>query len=160
MLTETDATRALAAAFSARLRAQLTEDQMETVNRTNALPENACACASHDFCDANMVMLEAWQEVHGRDPDPASDDDAYEWNRAWDAARAGGFRPFDPAKVEITRKRFSTTQGEVLVAYAGRRIEQYGDSITMDSNGEYHGLPDAVWIDAAKREAIKRRLAV
>lgn len=65
--------------------------------------------------------------------------------------------PFDPAKVTITRKRVSTTQGSALVEYAGHRIENYGDAITLH-NGEWVGLPDADFIDAARREAIKRGL--
>lgn len=67
--------------------------------------------------------------------------------------------PFNPEKVTITRKRFSTTQGEVLVEYDGTRIEQYGDHIAMDANGEYHGCDDATWMEVAEREAIKRGLA-
>ncbi|MGP9804045.1 hypothetical protein [Paracoccus sp. NSM] len=153
-------TRPLARAFARRLSDALTPEQLEVVNLTNARPENAACCASHDFCDANEVMAAAFQEVHGRKPDPASDDDADQWNRAWEAARAGGFRPFQPAKVEITRKRFSVTQGEVLVAYAGHRIEQYGDNIAMNEAGKWRGQPDEVWQGVAEREAIKRGLAV
>lgn len=67
--------------------------------------------------------------------------------------------PFNPEKVTITRKRRSTTQGEVLVEYDGTRIEQYGDHIAMDTNGEYHGCDDATWLEVAEREAIKRGLA-
>lgn len=63
---------------------------------------------------------------------------------------------FDPAKVKITRKRFSTTQGETLVEYKGRRIEQYGDEPTLCADGQYRQKDDSYWIAVAMREAIKR----
>ena len=66
--------------------------------------------------------------------------------------------PFDPAFVAIERKRFSVTQGEVLVFYNGHRIEQYGDKISLCID-EWKGYPDAHWIALAYREAIARHLA-
>lgn len=66
--------------------------------------------------------------------------------------------PFNADLVTITRKRFSTTQGEVLVEYAGARIEQYGDSIRL-VGAEWQGMSDDEWIAVARREAIARGLA-
>jgi hypothetical protein len=66
--------------------------------------------------------------------------------------------PFDPALVTIEPKRFSVTQGEVLVSYGGQRIEQYGDSIRLVGR-DYQGHPDEFWIAVAYREAIGRGLA-
>lgn len=63
---------------------------------------------------------------------------------------------FDPARVTITRKRFSTTQGETLIEYKGQRIEQYGDDPAMQPNGQYHQRPAEYWMGVAMREAIKR----
>jgi len=68
-------------------------------------------------------------------------------------------RPFDPALVGIERKRFSTTQGEVLLTYAGQRMLQYGDTIRR-VDGDYVGIPDEEWLPIARREAIVRGLAV
>jgi hypothetical protein len=65
---------------------------------------------------------------------------------------------FDPALVRIERKRFSTTQGEVLVEYAGQRIEQYGDAIAL-RDGEWRGYSDEFLMNVARREAIERGLA-
>lgn len=65
---------------------------------------------------------------------------------------------FDPALVTITRKRFSVTQGEVLIEYAGQRIEQYGDAIAL-RDGEWRGYSDDFLMNVAKREAIERGLA-
>lgn len=63
---------------------------------------------------------------------------------------------FDPAQVTITRKRFSVTQGETLVEYKGKRIEQYEDTPTMDADGTYRQRPFTFWIGVALREAIAR----
>ncbi|WP_458392364.1 hypothetical protein [Sinorhizobium medicae] len=67
-------------------------------------------------------------------------------------------KTFEAAKVVITRKRFSATQGEVLIEYDGVRIEQFGDKIEL-RDGEWTGYDDAFWIQVAKREAIARGLA-
>lgn len=56
---------------------------------------------------------------------------------------------FDPKLVGIVRKRFSTPQGEVEVFYDGRRLEQYGDTITLLPDGMYRGHSDAFWIGVA-----------
>ncbi|GAM00725.1 hypothetical protein [Sphingomonas parapaucimobilis] len=66
--------------------------------------------------------------------------------------------PFDPAKVGIERKRFSTTQGEVLLTYAGQPMLQYGDTIRLVGR-DYVGIPDEEWMPIARREAIVRGLA-
>lgn len=67
-------------------------------------------------------------------------------------------KPFEAAKVVITRKRFSITQGEVLIEYDGVRIEQFGAKIEL-RDGEWTGYDDAFWIQVAKREAIAGGLA-
>lgn len=81
---------ALAKAFASAIRAQLTPAQFTEMQRRNASPVlPAGACASHDFCDANMVMYEALCELAGEYL-PAdivcSDPDAL-WNPAWNIAR-------------------------------------------------------------------------
>jgi hypothetical protein len=47
--------------------------------------------------------------------------------------------------VKIDRKFFSSTQCEVEVFYDGRRLGQYGDTTSLDSRGDYRGLPDEAW---------------
>lgn len=73
----------------------------------------------------------------------------------WDRAHDG---PFDPARLEIIRKRFSTCQGEVELIYNGRRIEQYGDTIRL-INGEYQGYSDDHWRNLAERVLSERKAA-
>lgn len=75
--------------FCIVLRNWLTTDQLDTVVERNKTPEYAQACATHDFCDANVAMLEALGDPEGI----SFDDDAFVSliNRAWDIARAADF---------------------------------------------------------------------
>lgn len=66
--------------------------------------------------------------------------------------------PYDPDKLVIERKRFSTTQGEVLLTYDGQRIEQYGDTIRLAGRGNYEGHDDHYWHDIAKRDLARRHV--
>jgi hypothetical protein len=71
--------------FVALLRYQLTEEQFNEMCRRNAAETNEGICHSHDFCDANMVMLDAFHAVCP-DVDSASDFGVIIWNDAWAAA--------------------------------------------------------------------------
>jgi len=63
-----------------------------------------------------------------------------------------------PGKLVIERKRFSVTQGEVLLTYDGQRIEQYGDTIRPDGFGGYAGHDDDYWHAVAERELERRHV--
>lgn len=43
-------------------------------------------CASHDFCDANIVMAAAFEHVLGREPQANRSHDAIMWSEAWEIA--------------------------------------------------------------------------
>lgn len=51
------------------------------------------ACPSHDLCDANEVMDEAFIDVVGSEMDCESDGDITLWNAAWTIARANNYKP-------------------------------------------------------------------
>ncbi len=55
----------LAAAFSVGLREELSPWQFEEALRLNGVEADPQVCHSHDFCDANMVMLEALEALGG-----------------------------------------------------------------------------------------------
>lgn len=57
---------------------------------------------------------------------------------------------FDTRKLQIVRHRFSTTQGEAEMIYDGRRIGQYGDTITINGRGVWEGLRDDKWTSVAR----------
>ena len=59
----------LSQAFIKHLQAEIGEIGFaEAVDRNRAEP-NPSICHTHDFCDANQIMLDAFEEVHGREPD-------------------------------------------------------------------------------------------
>lgn len=70
----------------------LTVEEMRQVNLRNPTPAYKGCCASHDFCDANMAMDEAFHNFGmslGDDPDDVHRFDL--WNHAWDLAKANNF---------------------------------------------------------------------
>ncbi|QAY80368.1 hypothetical protein [Sphingosinicella sp. BN140058] len=66
--------------------------------------------------------------------------------------------PYRPELLTIERKRFSETQGEVLLTYNGERLDQYGDAIVL-TDGVWNGHPDSYWHDAARRVLARRHEA-
>jgi hypothetical protein len=87
----------LAERFVTHMRESLTRAQLAEVDARNAVESDPGICHSHDFCDANVVMLAAWEDVGLKfDDDLAGEGDlnpkgAALWNEAWDLARARGF---------------------------------------------------------------------
>lgn len=68
--------------------------ELAEIRRRNATPDYAGAvCATHDFCDANMIMLEAFEAVVGRPmhmdggESPEEQADHHLWNEAWAIAK-------------------------------------------------------------------------
>jgi hypothetical protein len=77
--------------FSQILKTELSAEEMTEVVRINSLPAYSDACASHDFCDANMVMNEAFEKVMQREFDFDSDCDTDLFNGAWSLAKTNNF---------------------------------------------------------------------
>ena len=82
-------TELLAKAFALRLVDEIGRDKVAETNERNKTYSDS-ACASHDFCDANMVMDAAFTAVMGREQD-GSDPDMKLWATAWDMAIDHGF---------------------------------------------------------------------
>jgi hypothetical protein len=87
----------LSKAFSRVLRDWLTVEQMVAVVQRNRAQDNPNVCHSHDFCDANMAMDEAFTKVVGRecegeDPETGEEPEDFElWNAAWSLAKRNEF---------------------------------------------------------------------
>ena len=84
----------LAAVFAEVLHEWLTPAQMREVVARNEHYGNACA--SHDFCDANMAMDEAFTKTQGRELEMGegtrqSRADVALWNGAWAIAKRMNF---------------------------------------------------------------------
>lgn len=91
----------LAFRFSRLLLDDIGAANLATVIERNAANVNPSVCHSHDFCDANMTMLTAWQVTFsvGVENGPAfmtgdsemADSDLERWNRAWAFAKGHKF---------------------------------------------------------------------
>lgn len=85
-----NATETLAGTFAGVLRGWLNDHEWSEMRRLNATDADYAgdrACASHNYCDANMAMDAAWLMVAGRHADTASEADTALWNRAWAIAK-------------------------------------------------------------------------
>lgn len=83
----------LARKFSKLLIDCIGAEYIETViARNSRRPESdKNVCHSHDFCDANMVMLGAWTELFDTNPLDDIDHHADCWNEAWSLAADNNF---------------------------------------------------------------------
>ena len=87
----TNQTNQLADAFAAVLRTWLTADEITAIDAANRAEDPARnICHSHDYCDANMAMWEAFEDVVGREPVDGEPDDTL-WVDAWNVAQERGF---------------------------------------------------------------------
>lgn len=69
---------------------------------------------------------------------------------AGEPATLGG-AAYDPELLVIKRHQSSTSQGEAVLYYNGRKIERYGDMIRRTDAGEYKGHDDDYWHTIARR---------
>lgn len=91
----------LAQRFSELLKRAIGQNITDVISR-NVMEENRDVCHSHDFCDANEVMLQAWKDC-GHDPnditgETQSDEARRLWQDAWDIAKEYDFDPDDDAE--------------------------------------------------------------
>lgn len=77
----------LADAFEAELAGRLGEARMEALRKDMLAWRGRPECPSQDRLDANMVMVDAFEETFGREADLESDEDCAVVNHAWALAR-------------------------------------------------------------------------
>lgn len=80
----------LAAAFRSCMAADLSAEILREIDSRNAVQENKAVCHSHDFIDANQVMLDAFEKTFSREFD-FTDSDHLVFQSAWDVVKAEGF---------------------------------------------------------------------
>jgi hypothetical protein len=79
----------LAESFSRVLTEYIGEEKMYEVARRNRAETDDRICHSHDFCDANMAMLDAFHaHLPGLEVNLENDAIIGRWSDAWDLARA------------------------------------------------------------------------
>jgi hypothetical protein len=73
--------------FVKLLRESLSRGQWIAMTHRNVANIGTGICASHDFCDANMPMADAFERHMGHTPEADSERDASFWNDAWQIAQ-------------------------------------------------------------------------
>ena len=82
----------IAAEFATVVRQSFTRAELEDVDCKNAaLPSDSSLCHLAGICDANVLMLDAWERAFNTEPDTACEHEAAIWNAAWDIVKAQGF---------------------------------------------------------------------
>jgi hypothetical protein len=81
----------LATIFTRIILEVYTENEMDEIIRRNHAETDKNVCHTHDFGDANESMLQAFSEVHGREPHISNHDDMELINAAWAQAKLSDF---------------------------------------------------------------------
>lgn len=104
--------QAIAQEFGRELRNALSPEDMAEVLARNATQADPQICHSHDFCDANMVMLAAFERLGFTEDDVLPDGSRWPrvadamrslWNDAWSDAKANGFAVEAPERAAVLR---------------------------------------------------------
>lgn len=141
----------LAIAFAAKLHEWLSPEEMKEAIARNAASADPLVCASHDFCDANMAMAEAFEATQGREirfpsdvesgacTQEESDADLAMFNSAWGLAKAAGF---DAAQIEANADdEIVDAAAHAALDEACRMIQDHLGVNTGDFAGLYFSGP-------------------
>lgn len=83
----------LSAEFSKLIREEMTADQLNEIIELNHRYQGEF-CATHEFCDSNMVMLQAWKNYFEKELYfyVSNQDDTDLWNAAWSLSMKSDFK--------------------------------------------------------------------
>jgi len=116
---------ALAEAFREVIAEWLSPEDRKEIDRRNRMPEYAAAgaCATHDFCDANVAMAAAWERLTGKEflhgtTEAEDEQEMRVWGEAWDLAVRKRFAKAMPSAFERLRT-FYAQQARELTALLG-----------------------------------------
>lgn len=162
-------TSELAHEFSRVLREWLTDDEMEQVIERNAEVDDPRVCASHDFCDANMAMYEAFERVMGHPIDTRKKADVAMWDKAWNMAKASDFavgrkkrmnpgeRTDRSAMLEAQWARLSAMRpAQRRAAVVGMSRDESLALAEWDATGEYPDPHSKMTLTQAHKQLLKQ----
>ena len=69
----------------------LTSEEIKEVNRKNAITGDS-SCATHEYCDPNEAMYQAFKSVKGREINYEDGEDIELMNRAWAMSKKQQFK--------------------------------------------------------------------
>jgi hypothetical protein len=83
----------LAEQFVLLIRKQISDNDCGVIDRLNAMKEYIGCCSTHNYCDANMVIHEAFESILGQEVEIQADltYQADIYNKAWNKAKKIGF---------------------------------------------------------------------
>lgn len=119
----------LAKAFCRQLHKQLDDGTMKIINRRNEEFEacgNHSTCATHDFCDANQVMLDAIESICGFADYHFAQNEMI--NAAWDIARKAKFDADKCVPVGLPQIGFTVNDAIEILVQARATLQTHGDS--------------------------------
>lgn len=116
MNVDTAAAQRLAGAFVILLQRDLSRADYFAARMKNRTAGEG-VCASHDYCDANMVMDEAFTGLFDRSA-ASTDEDCALWNAAWEVAKTEHLTDTTTsiAKMTADYEQWCTAQGLPLVS--------------------------------------------
>ena len=88
---------ALANVFSGHVRHVLTDREL---NEVRVKDDGGPVCHTHDYADANQLMLDAFEVLFGRPVDWDADADGDVMEAAWTAARYWGFHVIPSHRID------------------------------------------------------------
>lgn len=120
------APHALARAFATELHAELGKDNLAEINRLNDAETDPRVCHTHDFTDANQVLLDAWQKLTGEECNYASTNDAMNSviNAAWDIAKTAKFSRATLLALDLYHAGHRITKAGTLADPAKRLVPE------------------------------------
>lgn len=143
----------LARTFARKLREEIGGDKLALVVVRNRGTDARSGCASHDFCDSNMTMAEAFEEVFSIEPDVDDDDDTDLWNEAWAMAKGADFwLTDDPPSTEIPG-----AERAAALAHMRRLADQF-DRVAYHYQLRAEALRGAARIGAEFNDSTRARL--
>lgn len=116
----------LAKDFSFILQKQLGKELLQAIVRNGRDPHSG-ACHTHDFCDANEYMAEAFEKVMGREVNLQSDYDTWLWGQAWGLAKRECFYVPKSEQYKTRKVPTPTLEGELARRGWKRSEEWYGE---------------------------------
>ncbi len=135
----------LGATFKSVIGRWLTQEQRLAVDAANDTRTDS-SCATHNYCDSNMAMFEAFVAVFGREPVLNSDADLGLFNEAWGWAIDANFadpvaRPIMSPSVPPPVEQLETPKEhtDYIVRDLEERIARLAGFIaTIDADAKWH----------------------
>ena len=102
-LTQAQRVDELANEFIKTIQRWLGPQDCELVDERNRAEEDDRICHTHDFCDANMAMDEAYENLWRLSPNLRDEAVQDEWSDAWMLAKARGFATTPTISAIVTK---------------------------------------------------------